>query len=65
VTEVFRPEDFGKPIENKSPRGFFLGVTYQYKFLSIALSPHRRERVGVRGGGRDGISPEFACTFVI
>jgi hypothetical protein len=34
VTEVFRPDDFGKPAQPKSPRGFFLGVKFQYKFLA-------------------------------
>jgi hypothetical protein len=33
VTEVFRPEDFGRPSQPKFPRGFFLGVKFQYKFL--------------------------------
>ena len=33
VTELFRPDDFGKPVEPKLSRGFFRGVKFQYKFL--------------------------------
>jgi hypothetical protein len=33
VTELFRPEDFGKPAQPKLSRGFYLGVKFQYKFL--------------------------------
>jgi hypothetical protein len=33
VTELFSPDDFGKPVEPKLSRGFFRGVKFQYKFL--------------------------------
>jgi hypothetical protein len=33
VTELLRPDDFGKPVQRKLPRGFFRGVKFQYKFL--------------------------------
>ncbi len=33
VTELLRPDDFGKPAQPKLPRGFFRGVKFQYKFL--------------------------------
>ena len=39
VTELLRPDDFGKPVQPKLPRGFFRGVKFQYKFLY-----RRRER---------------------
>ena len=33
VTELLRPEDLGKPAQLKSPRGFFRGVKFQYRFI--------------------------------
>jgi hypothetical protein len=33
VTELFRPDDFGKPLDRNLSRGFFRGVKFQYKFL--------------------------------
>ncbi len=33
VTELFRPEHLGKPVQEKSRVGFFLGVKFRYNFL--------------------------------
>ena len=33
VTELLRPDDFGKPVQRKLPRGFFRGVKFQYRFI--------------------------------
>jgi hypothetical protein len=33
VTELLRPDDFGKPMQPKLPRGFFRGVKFQYRLI--------------------------------
>ncbi|WP_435018449.1 RNA polymerase sigma factor [Tundrisphaera sp. TA3] len=33
ITELFRPEDFGKPVQEHTNRGFYRGVRFSYKMI--------------------------------